>query len=393
MDAFYASVEARDNPRLQGRPILVGGAGGRGVVASASYEARAFGITSAMPMAQARRRCPAAIVIAPRFDVYRRVSAALHDILRSVTPRVQPLALDEAFLDVGGSIRLLGPPVAIARDLRLQIADDLGLPASVGVAPTTFLAKLCSQRAKPDGMLHLPLAEVDTFLAELSVRDLWGVGARTADRLAAAGIHSVDDLRATDEAAVARLVGPATARTLHALAHGNDGRGVQPEIDAKGLSAEQTFAEDLTDARHLRRVLLVQCERVARRLRSHGLRARTVTLKVRDAQFVTRTRARTLAVPTSESAVLHPVVTDLLASAWTPPTPVRLLGVGATQLVDTEVGVQLPMFGQTRWHDVERVADRVRELFGDAAITRGALLGGDDAGRRAPSRDDLSSGR
>ena len=176
MDAFYAAVEARDDHRLRGRPVLVGGTGGRGVVASASYEARAFGVTSAMPMAQALRRCPGAVVIAPRFDAYREVSAALRDMFRSVTPLVEPLALDEAFLDVGGSIRLLGPPIDIARHLRSQILDELGLPASVGVAPNKFLAKLCSQRAKPDGLLHLPQAQVDAFLAQLSVRDLWGWG-------------------------------------------------------------------------------------------------------------------------------------------------------------------------------------------------------------------------
>ena len=191
---------------------------------------------------------------------------------------------------------------------------------------------------------------------------------------------------------MARLIGAASARALCALARGVDGRAVQPDVDPKSLSAEQTFASDLTSAAELHRVLLGLSERVAHRLRSGGVRARTVTLKVRDADFVTRTRARTLAVPTCESATLYPIVTDLLASGWSPPTPVRLLGVGATQLVGADAGVQLPMFEQTRWQDAERVADRVRAQFGDAAMTRGALLGHGTADRRATSRDDLSHG-
>src|SRR5690606_39538798 len=191
MDAFYASVEVRDDPALAGKPVLVGGAGGRGVVASASYEARAFGVTSAMPMARALRLCPDAVVVSPDFTRYEAVSRELRQILLSVTPLVEPLSVDEAFLDVGGSVRLFGPPPQIAATLRQRIREELGLPASVGVAPNKFLAKLCSGKAKPDGLLHLRREDVEDFLAPLPVGDLWGVGAKTAERLERYGIRTV----------------------------------------------------------------------------------------------------------------------------------------------------------------------------------------------------------
>lgn len=388
MDAFYAAVEMRDDLRLRGRPVLVGGTGGRGVVASASYEARAFGVGSAMPMTEALRRCPRATVVPPRFDVYAAVSRELHDIMRSATPLVEPLALDEAFLDVGGSVRLLGTPVEIAADLRRRIAIELHLPASVGVAPNKFLAKLCSRKAKPDGLLHLPAERADEFLAALAVRELWGVGEQTAERLERAGIRWVRDLRAVDEATLTRLVGPAAGHKLRSLAHGQDTRTVQPHVDAKGLSAEQTFAQDLTRSAQLTRALLALCERVGQRLRRSDVRARTVTLKLRHASFRTLTRSHTLPVPTSQATELYRVATDLLDEVWAEPTPVRLLGVGASRLVAEGQGVQMDMLGVTRWEAAERVADEVRAQFGDIALTRGALLG-DERNPVAPSRDDL----
>ena len=391
MDAFYAAVEVRDDPSLRGRPVVVGGSGGRGVVASASYEARRFGVHSAMPMAQAVRRCPGAVVVAPRFDVYRDVSADLGAIFRSVTPLVEPLALDEAFLDVGGSVRLLGPPEVVAALLRQRIADELGLPASVGIAPNKFLAKLCSKMAKPDGIRHLRLAEVDAFLAALPVGEVWGVGQRTAERLSAAGIGRVGDLRMIDERALARLVGGAGAGRLRALAVGVDDRTVEADVDAKGISAEQTFPVDLVTAADAHRALLELAEKVGRRLRSGGVRARTVTVKVRDASFATRTRSRTLAVATSQSSELYPVAVELLATAWTPPAPIRLLGVGGAGLVAGDAGRQLDLLDGARWETAEQVADRIRAQFGEAALTRGALLGGDAPVNRAPTRDDLKS--
>jgi DNA polymerase-4 len=392
MDAFYAAVEMRDDPRLHGRPVLVGGTGGRGVVASASYEARAFGVGSAMPMTEALRRCSGAMVVAPRFEVYAAVSRELHDIMRSVTPLVEPLALDEAFLDVGGSVRLLGTPVEIAADLRRRIAAELRLPASVGVAPNKFLAKLCSRKAKPDGLLHLPADRADQFLAALPVHELWGVGEQTAERLQRAGIRWVRDLRAVDEATLTRLLGVAAAHKLRSLAYGRDARVVQPHVDAKGLSAEETFAQDLMQSAQLARVLLALSERVGQRLRRADVRARTVTLKLRHASFQTLTRSQTLPVPTNQATQVFRVVTDLLGQVWTEPTPVRLLGVGASRLVAENNGVQMDMLGATRWEAAERVADDVRAQFGDIALTRGALLG-DERHPAAPSRDDLPGGK
>jgi DNA polymerase-4 len=393
MDAFYAAVETRDDPRLRGRPVVVGGTGGRGVVSSASYEARAFGVRSAMPMAEATRRCPAAVVVAPRFAVYRRASESLHVILRSVTPLVEPLALDEAFLDVSGAVRLLGAPPAIGAALRRRIADELGLSASVGVAANKFLAKVCSRRAKPDGLLHLPAARSREFLDALPVDELWGVGPRIAGRLTAVGLRSIRDVRTADHATLIGLVGPAMATRLAALAAGDDPRGVEPDVDAKGLSAEQTFAADLCAAADVQRALLALCERVARRLRHNGLQAHTVTLKLREASWRTHTRSRTLAGATSAAARLYPVVSELATDVWSEPAPVRLLGVGVTRLAPTDEGRQLSLLTDERWERAEQVADRVRAQFGDVALMRGALL---ERGQRLPTAanaDDLPARR
>lgn len=386
MDAFYAEVEALDEPALAGRPVLVGGAGARGVVASASYAARRHGVASAMPMATARRLCPDAVVRAPRFDRYREVSAALLDLLCDATPMVEPLSLDEAFLDVGGSRRLLGEPVDIARDLRARIRDELALPASVGVAPNKHLAKLGSQRAKPGaaghasawvvepGLLHLPAADVSEFLAPLRVDALWGVGAATTERLARFGIRTVTELAAADETVLARIVGPAAAAQLGELAAGRDARTVTPHEPAKGMSAEETFAHDVDDPDVLRRELLRLAETVARRLRAGGVAARTVTLKLRDASFSTMTRSRTLSTPGDEAATLHRETVAALEGLSLQRTRVRLLGVGATNLVPSEAARQLDLLADDRWSRLDRASDTATRRFGDAAVTRGALL-------------------
>ena len=378
MDAFYASVEVRAEPTLAGRPVLVGGTGGRGVVASASYEARAHGVRSAMPMAEALRRCPDAVVLAPDFARYREASEALMAILRSVTPLVEPLSLDEAFCDVGGAVRLLGDPPTIAEALRARIREELRLPASVGVAPNKFLAKLCSEKAKPDGLLHLPAGEVRAFLEPLDVRDLWGVGAQTATRLARFGLTTVGDLAAADPATLVRIVGEAAGTQLAMLARGEDPRPVVPHEPAKGMSAEETFDHDVDDPEVLRRELLRLAERVARRLRAGGVAGRTVVLKLRYASFETITRSRTLAVPTDQATELHHEVVGLLEELRLERVRVRLLGVGAHNLVPAGGARQLDLLGSDRWDRLERAADRARERFGDAALTRGALLDDDD---------------
>ncbi len=374
MDAFYAAVEVQRDASLAGRPVLVGGTGGRGVVASASYEARAHGISSAMPMASALRRCPDAVVLPPDFERYGQVSRQLMEILRSVTPLVEPLSLDEAFCDVGGSVRLLGPPEKVGAGLRRRIASELGLPASVGVAPNKFLAKLCSGKAKPDGLLHLRVDDVEDFLAPLSVRDLWGVGAQTADHLARFGLRTFGDVAAIDRATLARIVGQAAATQLSELARGEDRRGVTPHEPAKGMSAEETFDTDVDDPEVLRRELLRLAEKVGRRLRASGVTGRTVTLKVRYASFQTVTRSRTLAVPTDQATELHREATELLDALRLERVRVRLVGLGATNLIPAGGSRQLDLLTDDRWGRLERAADVARTRFGDEAVTRGALL-------------------
>jgi DNA polymerase IV len=396
MDAFYASVEVRRDPSLGGRPVLVGGSGGRGVVASASYEARRYGVTSAMPMARARRLCPDAIVLAPDFGAYQKASAALREILESVTPLVEPLALDEAFLDVGGAVRLFGSPPVIGARLRERIRAELNLPASVGVAPNKFLAKLCSGKAKPDGLLHLRAAEVRTFLDPLPVRDLWGVGEQTAARLDRFGLRVVADVARVGEPTLARIVGRAMAAQLTALARGDDPRPVIPNEPAKGMSAEETFDRDVDDPTVLRRELLRLSETLAQRLRRAGAAGRTVTLKLRYANFQTVTRSHTLEVATDHATQIHREVAALLDALRLERVRVRLVGVGVMNLVPAGAGRQLQLFGSTdlqeaRWAALERAADDARRRFGEQAVTRGALL--DCEGTRAdtprPTRDDV----
>lgn len=374
MDAFYASVEVRQRPELAGRPVLVGGTGGRGVVASASYEARACGIHSAMPMARALRLCPQAVVLSPQFDLYAEVSRQLRVIFGSITPLVEPLSSDEAFLDVRGSVRLFGPPEVIGAGLRRRIAEELGLTASVGVAPNKFLAKLCSGKAKPDGLLHLRTDQVAGYLAPLPVRDLWGVGAKTAERLDRFGVHTVGDLQELPFDTLRRLVGDAAATQLASLAQGQDRRVVTPHQPSKGMSAEETFDADVDDPKVLRRELLRLSERLARRLRHEGHACRTVTLKLRYANFQTITRSTTLAYPVDDATQLYRHTTRLLDALRLQRVRVRLIGVGVANLTAGDAARQLSLTADDRWQELERAADVARNRFGEAAVTRGSLL-------------------
>jgi DNA polymerase-4 len=374
MDAFYASVEVRRDPELAGRPVLVGGAGGRGVVASASYEARAFGVHSAMPMARALRICPDAVVVSPDFAAYSEVSGQLREIFLSVTPLVEPLSLDEAFLDVAGSVRLFGTPAKIAASLRQRIRDDLNLPASVGIAPNKYLAKLCSGKAKPDGVLHLRAQDVHTYLRPLGVRDLWGVGEQTAIRLERFGLRTVGEVADLPEVTLTRIVGAAAAAQLSRLARGGDDRPVVPYEPAKGMSNEETFDRDIDDPAVLRRELLRLSEKVGRRLRRGAVAARTVTLKLRYANFQTITRSRTLATPTDQATEIYAEVAALLDGLHLERARVRLLGVGTSNLVPVDASRQLGLLDDDRWGLLERAADDARTRFGEEAVTRGTLL-------------------
>jgi len=377
LDAFYASVEVQKDPSLRGRPLLVGGVGARGVVTSASYEARAYGCRNAMPMAQARRLCPQAVAIPPDFAGYRRWSATVMGIFQSVTPLVEPLSLDEAFLDVRGARGLFGDGVRIARLLRARVREEAGLALTVGVAANKFLAKLASTRGKPDGLLVVPADRAIEFLHPLPVAALWGAGHATVEALARYGLRTVGEVAATPRATLERALGHALGTHLHELAWGRDDRPVVPFEAAKSVGSEETFASDIDDPERLAREVLRCCVRVGRRLREAGLAGRTVTLKLRFADFRTITRARTLPAATDTDAELHEVAGDLLARLRLGRVPVRLVGVAVSNLHERAgAPVQLRL-GPDRpgWEVAVRAADAVRERFGEQAIDLASLAG------------------
>ena len=383
MDAFYASVEIRDDPTLAGRPVVVGGSGDRGVVAAASYEARVYGVRSAMPSARARRLCPHAVWLPGRFDRYSEVSRELHELFAEVTPLVEGIALDEAFLDVAGARRLLGDPVAIARALRGRIAEALGLTASVGVARVKLLAKLASEAAKPHvgaGGVVEPGAGVVVvdpdreleFLHPLPVRALWGVGPATQKRLDRYGVTTIGELAALPAETLVGALGPALGRHLHDLAWARDPRSVVPEQAAKSIGHEETYGRDLAAAADLRREVIRLSDAVATRMRRSGVAARTVTLKVRFADFRTITRSRTLAEATDVGHDLAAAALALLDAVDTA-AGVRLLGVSCSHL-GLPPARQLELLdehGGTPTDPHRLAADAVegiRRRFGDAAV-------------------------
>ncbi|MEO6881865.1 MAG: DNA polymerase IV [Mycobacteriaceae bacterium] len=394
MDAFYAAVEVREAPHLANRPVVVAGAGGRGVVLSATYEARRFGIRSAMPGVRARRLCPHAVFVPPQFALYTAASRTVMGIFRSVTPLVEPLSLDEAFLDVTGSLRRLrSTPVEIAEDLRVQVRAAVGITCSVGVARTKSMAKIASGLAKPDGVQVVPLADELAILHRLPVSALWGVGGRTYELLRDRGVRTVGDLAATDVRVLQNWLGPAVGGHLHALAHGHDERAVVPGAKEKSVGSEATFAVDVQDAAVLHRELLGLAERTTAGLRRKGLRARTVALKLRWADFTTITRSRTLEVPTDGAQEVYGCARALLDGLRPLPQPVRLLGVRAEQLVPaSSVVEQLRLDAPERgWRDAERAADALRMRFGSAAVRPATLLEGPRAGQGA-GRDARAAG-
>src|SRR4051794_37110342 len=326
MDAFYASVEIKKQPELRGRPVLVGG-GHRGVVAAASYEARRYGVRSAMPMSEALRRCPRAVVLPPDRAAYQQASAQVMAILRDVTPLVEALSLDEAFLDVSGAVRLLGRPGLIAAQIRRRVADELQLTCSVGVASTKFVAKLASARCKPDGLLVVPVSRVLDFLHPLPVTALWGVGARTAEHLHRLGIRTVGDLAETPLDTLRRSVGSASAEHLSALAHGIDPRPVQPDEVEKSISSDRTLDVDITAEADVCRELLQLSEDVGTRVRARGFAARTIGIKIRYADFRTVTRVRTLPGWTASTGEIYETAVALYRSLELDQPRIRLVGV------------------------------------------------------------------
>ncbi|HUU82327.1 MAG TPA: DNA polymerase IV [Phycisphaerae bacterium] len=378
MDAFFAAVEQLDDPALRGQPVLVGGdPQGRGVVSAASYEARPFGCRSAMPTAQALRLCPEAVVVRPRMKRYVEVSGQVFGIMEQFTPLVEPLSIDEAFLDVAGSVRLYGPPERMGAELKRRIHTETGLTASVGVAPNKFLAKLASDLEKPDGLVIVPRDGIEAFLDPLPIERLWGVGRATLKRFERMGVGTFAEVRRLSEEELRRQFGEAGSH-FYRLVRGIDEREVVPDRQAKSISHEVTFPVDVKDVEHLRGVLLDQTEHVARRLRRHGLLARTVNLKVRTGDFKTITRSSTLAAGTDRTDVLWEAASSLLEK-WSGrrPRPVRLIGVGVSQLGGVG-GEQLTLFEEaeaSRGQRLDRVVDEIQERFGDRAVYRGGAAG------------------
>ncbi|MCU1624640.1 MAG: polymerase [Frankiales bacterium] len=375
MDAFYASVELRDRPELRGRPVIVGG-GSRGVVLSATYEARAFGVTSAMPMTRARRLCPQGIVLSPHHDRYSDVSAGVMAVFRSITPLVEPLSLDEAFLDVRGAVRRFGGARLIGEYVRATVEDEQGITCSVGVAPTKFLAKLASAHCKPDGLLVVPAAEVVGFLHPLPVAALWGVGEKTEEVLVRLGLRTVGDLASTPVATLQRALGPAMGAHLSALAWGRDERVVTPSEPEKSIGAEETFPIDVDDPAVVRRELLRLAERTAARMRSAGQVGRTVSIKVRFADFTTITRAKTLREATDVGRVVYETALGLYDALGLERARLRLVGVRVEQLVDSERAPRQLLLGEKEigWREAEQAVDRAARRFGAGAVRPAALV-------------------
>jgi DNA polymerase-4 len=382
MDAFFASVEIRRRPELRGRPVVVGGLGPRGVVSSASYEARRFGVRSAMPMARARALCPQAAYLAPDGPAIAAASEAVMAIFRDVTPLVEPLSSDEAFLDVAGAQRLLGRPAVIARRIRERMLDEQQLTCSVGVAPTKFVAKLGSTRAKPDGMVVVPVTMVLDFLHPLPVDALWGVGERAAETLHRLGLGTVGELARAPMGMLRRAVGEAGAVHLHELSWGRDPRRVTPEHVEKSIGAEMTFDTDVADPELLRRSLLALSDKVGARLRAAGQVGRTIAIKVRLADFRTVNRSRT--VPTSTD-----VAREIFETSWAlfealgATDHIRLVGVRVEGLTAAATTSRQLTLGEPErgWREAEAAADAVAARFGRASVGPASLLGRSDLRR------------
>jgi DNA polymerase IV len=375
MDAFYASVEERDQPALKGKPLIVGGTGGRGVVAAASYAVRRFGVRSAMPMREALRLCPEAIVVRPRMARYQEVSQQVFEIFREFTPLVEGLSLDEAFLDVTASRQLLGGPEEIGAEIRRRIARQTGLTASVGIAPNKLLAKIASDLNKPDGMCRIDAGNLREILDPLPISKLFGVGRMTLPSVLAAGIQTFGDARAASDEALWRAFGK-HGSAMRDRASGLDDRPVEADREEKSISAEETFDTDIRAAAELGTQLVQLADRTASRLRGHKLLAGRVSVKIRRGDFTTFTRQRVLKPPTQDTAVVSAAAAGLLR-AWLasqPDAAVRLLGVGVSDLQSSS---QADLFSEVlegAGSRLDSAVDGIRDRFGDGLLTRASLL-------------------
>jgi DNA polymerase-4 len=373
MDAFFASVEELDDPSIVGQPVIVGGTAGRGVVSAANYVARSYGVNSAMPMSLAMRRCPNAIVRRPRFDRYSDISEQVFAILHDVTPKVQPLSIDEAFLDVSGARALLGRPLDIAVAIRERVRVEVGLVASIGVASSMFVSKVAGSRAKPDGLLIVPAAETVDFLAPLPISVLWGVGAVTAKRLQSFGLSSVGDVQRSEMDSLVAILGDRLARHLHNLAMGIDERTIDDRSSERSIGRSNTFGTDLTDVADMHREVLRMATDVAARSRTRNFLAHTVTVTVRLDDWSTVTRSHSFTDPTHATKLVASEAVRLFDRVERHGHPVRLIGVRLENLVG-EGDLGLLWEDQDDGHDIDNIVDAVAVRFGFGTVQPASLV-------------------
>jgi DNA polymerase-4 len=377
MDAFYPAVEVLDNPELRGKPVIVGGSRERGVVSSASYEARKFGVHSAQPMATAMRLCPHGIVLPVRMTRYQEVSRQVFDIFHIFTPLVEPLSIDEAFLDVTGSSRLFGPPVEIAKQIKQKIFENTGLTISAGVAPSKFIAKIASDMEKPDGLTVVAADRIREFLDPLPIKKMWGAGKVTQMALARLNIHTFKDLRQMSVEVLEKKFGKHGLH-MHQLAMGIDERDVETFHDVKSIGHEDTYSHDILDIEAAKRELLSLANRVARRMRRKGFEGKTITLKVKYSDFVQITRSVTLYQYSNDSAAIYSCACSLMEKTAVGKRPVRLLGISLSNLTDTGAGSQLSLFdpnaSNEKRKELNKTADSIVEKFGNRSLRPGSLI-------------------
>jgi DNA polymerase-4 len=375
MDAFYASVAELDNPQYKGKALVVG-AGVRGVVLSANYEARKFGIRAAMPVGRAKRMAPHAIFIAPEHHRYAEISERVMTIFNSFTPLVEPISLDEAFLDVTGSQKLFGDGREIATKIRNQVEQEEGITCSVGIAQSKFIAKLASQHCKPNGMLEIKSDRILEFLHPLPVRALWGVGPKTAESLDRLGLHTVADIANTPRSTLIRALGDATGESLYELAWGRDYRDMIPDEPEKSIGNEETFSRDIDNPEEILAELLRMSEKATARLRERGLFAKTITMKIKFADFTTLSRAKTLPIGIDSTQETYEIVKKLYLALRNEGARIRLVGVSLSNLLE-EAPVQLELGARDRgWRDADTAIDKAKARFGRGSVRPGRLISG-----------------
>jgi DNA polymerase-4 len=404
LDAFYASVEQRDNPELAGRPVIVGAAPGhRGVVAACSYEARRFGVHSAMPISEAYRRCPQGVYLPVRMERYLQVSRDVMAILAGYTPHMQQISVDEAFLDLSGTERLFGLPHDTAARLKAEVRGKTGLAITVGIGPNKYLAKLATNAGKPDGLLEIPQGGEKAFLDGVALKDLWGIGEKTLQRLTECNITSVAMLRGIAQPQLARLLGEGAASFLAGVVSGTDPGIFSEEPRSRSLSSETTFERDRKDRTGIELVLLDLCHQVMFRMIEEGWKSRTVALKLRFHDFTTVSAQKTLKHWVSSAEELYAVARELLSSRWSGGTPVRLIGIGLSNLSPSESQDQMDLFADdfSRQKRVEEAVFRIQRKLGDGTLTKASLMRPEDrrknprmsSGPRPPSEGPSSEGR